>query len=486
MKLFELLAPLNCTVSYDIEITGIHNDSRLVKPGYLFIAYPGALADGRRFIQQAIASGATAVLYEAYPHETQALSHAVPCIAVNHLSAKLGLIAKTFYGNPAQAVNITGITGTNGKTTIAYQLAQAYEYLRQPAAYIGTLGQGRPSSLQTLANTTPDVLCLQFLLNRFAKASIKQVCMEVSSHAIALNRIEGVEFSHAIYTNLSHEHLDFHHTMQAYAATKAQLFALPSLQSVLINADDQYAALMMAKTPKYCKTFTYGLNDNADIYAHNWQTTMTGSVVDIRAPWGGCEIKTNMIGDFNLYNSLAIFAQLMISGISLADAASVMALLQAVPGRMEVVVQSPCVIVDYAHTPDALQNVLQTLSRLKQNRLLVVFGCGGDRDKGKRPMMGQIAGHYADRVIITSDNPRNENPHSIMSDIAAGVDTAVQPELIADRHQAIQQALNIAEKNDIVLIAGKGHEAYQQIGQERIDFSDQQLVRNLLKVDYKY
>ncbi|KTD22443.1 UDP-N-acetylmuramoyl-L-alanyl-D-glutamate--2,6-diaminopimelate ligase [Legionella londiniensis] len=482
MNFRKILAELDCDASYDIEIKGIHNDSRMIKPGYLFVAYPGAEADGRLFIAQAISRGARAILYEAKAPIANAFhsNQDVPCIPVSDLAEKLGRIAKIFYGNPSRSLNITGITGTNGKTTIAYQLAHAFERLNRKAAYIGTLGEGRPFALHPLNNTTPDALCLHQLLKSYKDLNIEQICMEVSSHALSLKRTEGIEFSHAIYTNLSHEHLDFHRTMEAYAFAKAKLFAVPSLQSALINLDDEYAPMMIGQLPAGCKKLTYGLRKGCDVYAQSFHTTMTGSILDIVSPWGKCEIKTAMLGEFNLYNALAIFSHLLLNGGALQDVIAVMATLRAVPGRMEVVADSPCVIVDYAHTPDALENVLLTLRKLKQNRLIVVFGCGGDRDKGKRPMMGRIASDYADEVIVTSDNPRSENPSSIIEEIIAGINAETKPKIVVDRAEAIETALNIAVTGDIILIAGKGHESYQQIGKKRIHFSDQHVVQRLL------
>ena len=482
MKLAELLHPWAGTVIPDCTILGLHNDSRQIKPGYLFFAYPGAVADGRLFMQQACLAGAAAIVYEPVNFPMSFVPPTdVPCIPVPNLGKKLGAIASRFYDNPTQALSITGVTGTNGKTTIAYQLAQAYALLGRRAAYVGTIGQGQVQALQPLANTTPDALCLQQLFHEYQHSGIQRVCMEVSSHALSQQRVDHIEFTEAIYTNLSHEHLDYHHTMQAYAEAKAALFAWRSLKYAIINHDDAYGQLMGEKIPGACQKLTYGLQEGCDVRAVNWQITMSGSQLEVVSPWGKHDVWVNLLGTFNIYNSLAVFASLLANGVGVTDTIQVMGQLQAAPGRMEVVAQAPCVIVDYAHTPDALENVLSTLGQLKKGRLGVVFGCGGDRDKTKRPMMGRIASQYADFVIVTSDNPRSEDPALIVEEVAEGLLPTAQVEKIVDRKLAIQHALNWVGDKDILLIAGKGHEAYQQIGQKRFFFSDQEVVRELLR-----
>ena len=481
MKLSDLLRPWVSTTFADCEISGLSNDSRKVTPGALFIAYPGAAADGRLYAQQARLAGAAAIVYE--PENMQSLPafpNDIPCVPVSQLGQKLAAIASHFYLHPTRALSVTGVTGTNGKTTIAYQLAQAYDLLGQRAAYIGTLGQGDVHALQPSLNTTPDALCLQQSLYDYQQNGTKQVCMEVSSHSLSQHRVDQIDFTTAIFTNLTHDHLDYHHTMQAYADAKAALFAMPTLKCAIINHDDAYAQQMSERLTPGCKKITYGLQDGCDVRAVNWQISMTGSQLDVVSPWGRHEVHVNVLGAFNIYNSLAVFTSLLANGTAPADAVHVMKKLQAAPGRMEVVAQKPCVIVDYAHTPDALENALTTLQQLKKGRLGVVFGCGGDRDKTKRPMMGKIASQHADFVIITSDNPRTEEPSVIVEEVAAGLVSNVEAVTILDRQEAIKHALEMADDQDIILIAGKGHEAYQQIGKERFAFSDQDVVRELL------
>lgn len=482
MKLSELLTSHATVALPDRDIHSLENDSRKVQPGCLFFAYPGAIADGRLFLQQATQAGAAAVVFEPQnlPEKCQ-FPKDIPCIPVLNLSQQLAAIANRFYHYPSQTLSVTGVTGTNGKTTIAYQLAQAYGLLGQKAAYIGTLGHGDVSKLYPLTNTTPDALSLQQFLSAYQQSGVKQVCMEVSSHALTQGRVDHIDFTQAIYTNLSHEHLDYHLTMQAYAAAKANLFRVPSLKWAIINHDDSYGSVMLEKLPTGCQKLTYGLHNGSDVQALDWRTSMGGSQMTIVSPWGQHQVRVNLLGTFNIYNSLAVFASLLADGIALKDVVEVMDKLEASPGRMEVVSQAPCVIVDYAHTPDALENVLSTLQQLKKGRLGIVFGCGGDRDKTKRPMMGRIASEHADFVIVTSDNPRTEDPTQIISDVVAGLLPTTKVLKIVDREAAILRGLNMIDAHDILLIAGKGHEAYQQIGTDRFAFSDQEIVHKLLK-----
>ena len=460
----------------NIEIKHLQNDSRKVCAGDVFLAYPGAASDGREFTQQAVDAGAAAILYEPDKIKRQP-KYAIPCVAYPNLAASLGNLARKFYGEPTRELCVIGVTGTNGKTTIAYQLAQAHELLNTPSAYMGTIGEGRVDALKPLLNTTPDALQVQQLFYDYAKAQVKTVCMEVSSHALCLGRVEGVEFTQAIYTNLSHEHLDYHQTFEAYAAAKAKLFALPELKLAIINQDDEHAALMQAEAPSGCKILTYGLDNACDVRGRNIRLDMRGSVLDVESPFGNFKLRLNALGRFNIYNGLAVLTSLLAYGYTLSDVLAIMPRLLPSPGRMEQVADSPIVLVDYAHTPDALENALSTLAELKQARLFVVFGCGGDRDKSKRAPMGRIASEYADYVILTSDNPRTENPEAILDDIQAGLLAGPQVLSITNRKQAIFRALELADSDDMILIAGKGHEAYQEIGHERFPFSDQAVVQ---------
>lgn len=481
VKLRQLLSPWNHSDYADCDIYNLQNDSRLIKSGDLFLAYPGAVADGRLFIDKAVASGAKAIAYDPIDFSSSsALPASVPCVAVPHLGNVLAQIAQRFYKNPSQDLSVTGVTGTNGKTTIAYQLAQAHDLLGQKSAYIGTIGQGDVNHLQTLANTTPDGLCLQRLLAQYKAEGIRQVCLEVSSHALSQHRVDAIEFNQAIFTNLTLDHLDYHHTMQDYAAAKALLFVRPELKWAIINHDDAYQHVISDAIPSHVKKITYGLHENCDVKAINWHMSIQGTEIEVQSPWGTHRFNIKALGQFNIYNSLAIWSSLLATGYSPNEVVDVMEQLKAAPGRMEIVAQAPYVLVDYAHTPDALENALITLNQLKKGRLWVVFGCGGDRDKSKRPIMGKAASLYADNIVITSDNPRSEEPQMIVDEIAQGVTDTRYVTKLVNREEAIAFALSQAEKEDIILIAGKGHEAYQQIGSEKYYFSDQEVVKRLI------
>ncbi|CDZ78629.1 UDP-N-acetylmuramoyl-L-alanyl-D-glutamate--2, 6-diaminopimelate ligase [Legionella massiliensis] len=480
MKFAELIRPWIKGEIPDCEILGLHNDSRQIKPGFLFFAYPGAATDGRLFIAQALEAGASALIYE--PENWSAASQLpseIPSVALPGLADKLAEIAERFYREPTKKLVVSGVTGTNGKTTIAYQLAQAHALLGERSAYIGTIGQGEVSALQTLANTTPDALCLQELMYSYEQQAIKQVCMEVSSHALCQHRVDNIDFQQAIFTNLSHEHLDYHQTMEAYAAAKAKLFAKPTLKWSIVNHDDKCSALMRAAVQSG-QIISYGIQEGADVRALRWEVSLAGTQLEIASPWGQYQMRIKALGFFNIYNALAVFSSLVAYGYPVEQVVSVMAKLQAAPGRMEIVAQEPYAIVDYAHSPDALENVLATLQKVKKGKILVVFGCGGDRDRTKRPIMGKIASQYADIAIITSDNPRTEDPLAIIDAIEAGISVKNNLYKIPDREQAIAKALSLADKDDIVLVAGKGHEDYQQIGKTRHSFSDQAVIRRIM------
>lgn len=481
MKLSELLQPWTTQSITDCEILGLHNDSRQIKTGDLFIAYPGAATDGRLYIDKAVLQGAIAIVYDPidFPPNHDLPKH-LPCVPINHLLRHLAAIAKRFYNNPGANLEITAVTGTNGKTSIAYQLAQAHQLLGQKSAYIGTIGQGMVNALQPLENTTPDALCLISLLHNYKNQGITQVCMEVSSHALSQHRVDALDFKQALFTNLTLDHLDYHHTMEEYCAAKAQLFARKELDWAIVNQDDSYKDSMLAALLPQVKTLTYGIHKDCDVRATDWHIDIHGTTLFVQTPFGSCQIKTQALGLFNIYNSLAIFSSLLAFGYPMQEIIPVMAELKAAPGRMELVVTKPYVLVDYAHTPDALENVLSTLSELKQGKLWVVFGCGGDRDKSKRPLMGRAAALYADKLIITSDNPRSEDPQTIIEEIAQGVLPSINPVKIINREEAIAYALKNAVEQDIIIVAGKGHESYQQIGHVKQAFSDQAVIKKIM------
>jgi UDP-N-acetylmuramoyl-L-alanyl-D-glutamate--2,6-diaminopimelate ligase len=487
MKLAHLLAPWIDSPLPDCYILGLHNDSREIKPGFLFFAYPGTQTDGRRFISRAIEAGASAVLYEPENWDSAEYKPSAGVIPLPGLRNKVGKIASRFYNSPSKKLTITAVTGTNGKTTVAYQLAQAHELLGEAAAYIGTIGQGSVKKLEPLINTTPDALCLQQLLASYVNKSIKQLSMEVSSHGLCQGRVDEIAFQQAIFTNLSHDHMDYHLTMEAYAKAKSLLFARPTLKWVILNRDDPFSSFMeKAIVAPSCQRLGYGVYQKADVKVLNWQADLTGSRCEVTSPWGPFTLETKALGFFNIYNSLAVLTSLLAEGYTLDKVISTIAKLKAAPGRMEIVLHEPYIIVDYAHTPDALENALATLHKVRRKgRIFVVFGCGGDRDKSKRPMMGKIASQYADILIVTSDNPRTEDPSAIIAEITAALPAKTCFYAITDREEAIKKAIDLATLDDIVLIAGKGHEEYQIIGTECYRFSDQAVVRRLTNNEHK-
>lgn len=465
------------------EVLGITQDSRNVRPGFLFLAFKGARTDGRLYIKQAINLGAIAIAYEQEETSPLEINHDahVTYIPIPHLSQHIAAIAEAFYGKVDPNIHITAVTGTNGKTTIAYELAQAYTLLNHKAAYIGTLGHGHVQDLRKLLNTTPDPLALQALFHEYQKEQYKQVCMEVSSHALAEDRTHNLSFEQAIFTNLTEDHLDFHHTMDAYAEAKSLLFARPELQYAIINGDDPYASRMIeaVRNPK-CKIIRYGFKPEYDFYVSKWATTLTGSELEIVCRDWSMSCTTPLYGLFNIYNTLAICISLYSSGFKKEEIQQVLPHLKAPCGRMEILSTSPTVLVDFAHTPDALDNVLKTLAPLKKGRLIVVFGCGGDRDKEKRPLMGKVVHDYADIMIVTSDNPRTEDPQTIIQEIIQPLPKTEKVRTVIDRKEAIHQALQLADEKDIVLVAGKGHESTQEINHRFFTFSDHAVIREYL------
>ena len=476
----------------DTIISGISLDSRMVKPGDLFVAYPGEISDGRDFIESAIASGAVAVLKEGSLHSEGKKTHGGTdyfSFSIPQLQQKISHIAARFYEHPSRRLNITGITGTNGKTSIAYLLACMINLLesKETCTYMGTLGTGFPQQLQESSHTTEDAINLQKTLAQYLKKGITHVSMEVSSHALAQGRVARVEFDTAVFTNLTRDHLDYHETMEAYGAAKAQLFQQFGLKSAIINKDDAFGAQLAESLPPSIFTLQYSLKDEkADLYANEVVITDHGTEMFVRTPWGEGKIKTSLLGEFNVSNLLAVLGVLGTS-YPFEKVLTCVEKLSPVPGRLQHIynpnrLKGPWCLVDYAHTPDALENALLTAKKIaqeKQSELWCVFGCGGDRDAGKRPLMGAIAEKFADHIVITNDNPRTESPTVIIQDILQGM-TGQHPDVqvVLDRREAITKAFNTSE-NSIILIAGKGHEPYQIIGNEKFEFSDIDVCRSL-------
>lgn len=460
--------------------TGLTSDSRNVQPGDLFLAYPGEHADGRQFIPDAIAKGAVAILWDPAEFEWSS-EWTVENAAVNKLKHQAGLIADQFYKRPSSQLWMIGVTGTNGKTSVSQWVAQCMNYVGKKTALIGTLGNGLPGALAATTNTTPDGLVLHRLLKQYQDEAVKAVVMEASSHGISQGRVGGVHFDVAVLTNLSRDHLDYHGSYEKYADVKKRLFTTKGLQKAVLNVDDVFGqSLVKTVTGLGVDLLTYGI-EQGEVRATNIKLNQDGISFFVRTPMGQADVSARLIGRFNIYNLLAVLATLLASEVSLVDAVDAIANIAPIPGRMQQFggKQLPMVIVDYAHTPDSLENVLSALREQAANRLICVFGCGGDRDQGKRAMMGEIACRLADGVVVTSDNPRNEDADSIIQAILEGVSGEYAVE--ADRAKAIDVAISNAQVGDIVLIAGKGHEDYQEIAGQKHYFSDIEQVEKTLK-----
>lgn len=483
--------PLDFLDELGAPVTSVAIDSRQVKPGDVFLAYPGEHQDGRRFIAQAIAGGAGAVLWESHGFQWNP-QWRVPNRGVPGLRAKAGVIASHVYGEPSRQLWVIGVTGTNGKTSCSQWLAQCLTTLGRKAVVIGTLGSGFPGELSAPSTTTPDPVSLHRGFAEYLRAGARCVAMEVSSHALSQQRVNGVAFDVALFTNLSRDHLDYHGTMDAYAESKALLLRWPGLKHAVLNLDDPFGARLAERLAGGGALLTgYGYSDGAARAARNSGATLIrgerlrlsecGIEFAVSTPAGQATLGSPMLGRFNAENLLAVLATLLASGVELDAAAAALEKVEAVPGRMQRVGggHRPLVVVDYAHTPDALEKVLTTLRDMlrgrPQARLACVFGCGGERDRGKRALMGEVASRHADSVFVTSDNPRSEDPRAIIDDIIRG--SGDNCHVIEDRGAAIFEAIAGARPGDLVLIAGKGHERYQEIGGKKFPFSDEEVAR---------
>lgn len=456
-----------------VRVTGVRCDSRQVRPGDLFVAYAGERSDGRRFIADAIHAGAVAVLWERSGFEWDARWQ-VPNVAMDGLRQKLGTIADHVYGHPSQHLWIAGVTGTNGKTSCSHWIAQVLGRSGRPTAVIGTLGSGFPGQLAAATHTTPDAAVIHERLSELLAAGASGAAMEVSSHGLDQGRVNGVAFAAALFTNLSHDHLDYHGSMERYAAAKAKLFHWPGLQHAVINLDDAFGAQLAASLDRNrTNVIGYGLG-KGEIAGHKLDLSRRGLSLEIETPWGPVAVRSRLLGGFNASNLLGVLGVLLAAGLDPREAAESLADLEPVAGRLQQLnlPGKPLVVVDYAHTPDALQKVLETLRGVLAPgaRLICVFGCGGERDAGKRPLMGEVATRLADCSIVTSDNPRSEDPFEIIRQIVAGAHPGYVVE--EDRASAIGRAVMLARPQDVVLIAGKGHEPYQEIAGVRLPFSD--------------
>ncbi len=467
-------------------------DSRMVQAGDLFIAVPGHQSDGRKFIDDAIAKGATAVLWQS-EQQTMPIpvswrsapdKRDVPVIAVNNLKDKVGVLADRFYQQPSKSMYTVGVTGTNGKTSCTQFIAQAMTPSKK-CGVIGTMGWGLPDELHASNHTTPDAITCHAWLADMHEAGADAVAMEVSSHALDQGRVNGIHFDCAVFTNLSHEHLDYHGDMQTYASAKARLFNWQDLGECIINIDDVFGRELVEKINSSKQVVTYGLDLSStipDIYADQIKLQQHGITATIHYGANNAVLNSPLYGRFNLYNLLATLGVLLHAGVDFDQAMQRLGRIESINGRMQVLRKPghPTVIVDYAHTPDALQQALEALKAHEFGQTWCVFGCGGDRDRAKRPLMGAIAERLASHVVLTNDNPRHETPEKIIDGIQSGMTEARHVVVELDRTKAIEYALSNASSDDIVLVAGKGHETYQQVGDSRLPFSDQQVVQEIL------
>lgn len=467
-------------------VSGLAYHSRQVKAGDCFVAVPGLREDGRRFIPEALARGARVVVAEG---DDPLPEHETGRILVPSAREAVARLADAYFGHPSGTLLIVGITGTNGKTTTSYLVEALLAGMGMKTGVVGTIQYRVGEEVEPAGQTTPEALELQTLLARMVESGVGGVAMEVSSHALALRRVDGIDFDVAVFTNLTQDHLDFHGTLAAYREAKARLFALLAAspkprRAAVINADDPAGAAMVSGLS--LPALTFGLSSHAEVRATGFSTGLEGTRLDVQTPRGSCTIRSPLIGEPNVMNLLAACAVGIALGLDPESVAKFLGRVPAVPGRFERVEagQPFLVVVDYAHTPDALERLLKTARRLTRERLAVVFGCGGDRDRGKRPLMGEIAARLADRVWVTSDNPRSESPAAIIDEVVVGV-RRVWPDparyaTIEDRRAAIRDALAWARQGDTVVIAGKGHETYQIIGSEVLPFDDRAVAREVL------
>ncbi|MGO4503924.1 MULTISPECIES: UDP-N-acetylmuramoyl-L-alanyl-D-glutamate--2,6-diaminopimelate ligase [unclassified Dyella] len=469
----------------DIVVSGLTLDSRQVRPGDAFFALRGTREHGISFARGAAERGARVVLAEAPPAHVEGLD--VPVLWVDGLHGKVGEIASRFFGRPSEALRVIGVTGTNGKTSTVQLLAQALEFLGHRAATIGTLGAGLHGRINEGERTTPDAINVQGLLASFRDDGATHVAMEVSSHALEQGRVAAVAFDVAAFTNLTRDHLDYHGSMEAYGEAKAKLFAWPSLQAAAINIDDAFGRTLAQRLPQGVQALRLSAENHADadVRAVNIVTSAEGLAFDVQTPWGSHAVRSRLLGRFNVANLLAVIACLGALGESFERMVEAVESLEPINGRMNRlggVSQLPLVVVDYAHTPDALEQALSALRAHCEGQLICVFGCGGERDAGKRPQMGAIAERLADRIIVTDDNPRGEDGDDIVAQIVAGLRKPDLATVQRDRAQAIQLALASAQAGDVVLIAGKGHETYQEGAHGKRPFDDLAVARQALEV----
>ncbi|NQY42795.1 MAG: UDP-N-acetylmuramoyl-L-alanyl-D-glutamate--2,6-diaminopimelate ligase [Legionellales bacterium] len=474
--------PLNlffpeANIASDFYINGFSLDSRGINKGEAFIALEGRKYNGTQFINEAIAKGANCVLVDKEIKEIFSVS----IIKIDDLRNKLPQIIAEFYHHPSKKMNLIGVTGTNGKSSIVYMLSYILSELGEKTAQIGTLGCGSWKDLAECYLTTPDIVQLQKSLSNLLKDSYKTVALEVSSIGIEERRIGMIDFNVGIFTNLTTEHLDYHGNMNAYKQAKQKLFTDYELDTIIVNTDDSFGKELSKLRLKDTKIITYGLKD-ADFCINKFNNSLEGMRLEVKTPKYNYNVTTNLIGNFNIYNLLAILAYLEYKGFDSRYFLRLFSKLPIIPGRMQLISpqEGVRVFVDFAHTPDAIANSLITLKKLTTGKLVCVFGCGGNRDRVKRSLMGEVVDKLADVIYITDDNPRDEDPKIIVNDILSGMINKGKVRVVHDRAEAIFQAISSASSDDIVLVAGKGHENYQIYGNTRKNFNDASEVRKVL------
>ena len=467
----------------DRTVESIAYDSRRVQRNGLFVALRGEKADGHEFIGSAIEKGASVIVTQREEQHPR-----VTCLVVENTRAALADLSANFYGHPAWKLKLAAVTGTNGKTTTTFLIKHICEKAGLRCGLIGTVRYEIGERILPAIRTTPESLDLQELLAQIVNAGCRAAAMEVSSHALAQDRTRGLEWNVAVFTNLTQDHLDFHGTMESYFDSKAKLFSRLGSQEkkrkpvAIVNIDDRYGEQLLKKIDQRVAVVTYGRSVRADFRASNYRVEFSGTSYQLDAHGKSYLVRVPLIGGFNVANSVAALAAANALGISLRDAVLSLGKSPQVPGRLELVPAKRQfqVFVDYAHTPDALRNVLKTLRELEPHRLIVVFGCGGNRDREKRPLMGEIVDRHADYAIVTSDNPRKEDPDAIIAEIEKGFRSS-RYEKMVDRTQAIDRAITLAQPRDIVLIAGKGHENYQEFADHTVPFDDIQVARRAIE-----
>lgn len=487
-EIIDVIKEVTVTGPTDVAVSHITADSREVKPGSLFICLTGAHVNGHDYIAKAIEAGAVVLLVS----QPVAVPAHIAVLTVGDTRIAMQQCVPFFYDYPGCKMRMIGVTGTNGKTTTTHIIGHILKAQGYKVGIIGTVHVMIGDKTYPIHNTTPDVVDLQHILARMVAEGVTHCIMEVSSHALALGRVAGVEYDTAVFTNLTQDHLDFHKTFENYLAAKCKLFEQVSMpkqhktnKGAVINIDDPYGKQVMAKNS--APLITYGTKGQGTLEGENLTITSKTSAYDVVYQGKSYPIHMRITGLFNVYNTLAAMGACLFEGVSMEAIIEALSDFTAVPGRFELVEEGQpfAVVVDYAHTPDGLENILETAQKIVDNKILVVFGCGGDRDATKRPIMGRIAVQYGDKIFVTSDNPRTEDPNQIVEQVAVGVKEALRPdssyEIIVDRRTAIHEAIKQAEAGDVVIIAGKGHEDYQILKDKTIHFDDREVAREALK-----